>query len=52
VIGSWHEENRLKEAFGEDYAAYLNSGAIFFVPAMNRSTIKSMSAVGNLELIP
>jgi len=52
VIGSLHEEARFKEAFGEDYAAYLNSGVNFYVPATNRSTIESMNVVMDLELIP
>ena len=47
VIGSLHEEARLKEAFGEQYDAYLNTGVAFYVPAPDRSAVESMSAVAN-----
>jgi hypothetical protein len=45
VIGSLHEEARLREAFGDDYDAYLNSGVPFYVPAPERSGLESTSAV-------
>jgi hypothetical protein len=32
VVGSLHEEARLREAFGGDYDAYLRSGVPFYVP--------------------
>jgi hypothetical protein len=37
VIGSWHEEARLQEAFGGGYAAYQRSGVPFYLPAPQRS---------------
>lgn len=37
VIGSLHEELRLREAYGDDYEAYQNSGVAFFVPLPSRS---------------
>jgi len=52
VVGSLHEEARLKEAFGDEYDAYLNSGVNFYLPTPDRSAVESMSAVANLESIP
>ncbi len=49
AIGSLHEEARLKEAFGEEYDAYLNSGVAFYVPVPDRSAVEPMSAVANLQ---
>src|SRR5919199_1262602 len=40
VIGSLHEEARLREAFGEDYAAYQRSGVPFYLPAPQRSAVE------------
>ncbi|MDZ4821129.1 MAG: hypothetical protein SGJ20_19385 [Planctomycetota bacterium] len=37
VIGSLHEEARLREEFGEDYDAYLSSGVPFYLPALERT---------------
>lgn len=52
VIGSLHEEARLREAFGDDYDAYLNSGVPFYVPTPERSGLEFTSAVTNLEGVP
>ena len=52
VIGSVHEESRLREAFGEDYDAYLNSDVPFYVPLPDRSGLELTSAVANLEGVP
>ena len=52
VIGSLHEEARLRHAFGDDYDAYLSSGVPFYVPAPERSGLEITSAVANLEGIP
>ena len=49
VVGSLHEEARLREEFGEDYDAYVNSGIPFYVPAPERSSLELTSAVANLE---
>lgn len=47
VFGSLHEEARLKEAFGEDYEAYRNSGVPFYVPALARSGFERTLALTN-----
>jgi hypothetical protein len=52
MIGSLHEEARLKGAFGEDYDAYLNSGVAFYVPVPDRGAVESMSAVAHLQGLP
>ena len=52
VVGSLHEEARLREAFGDDYDAYLNSGVAFYVPVPKRSRLELTSAVANLESVP
>jgi hypothetical protein len=49
VVGSLHEEARQREAFGDDYDAYLNSGIPFYVPAPERTGLELTSAVANLE---
>jgi methanethiol S-methyltransferase len=36
VVGSLHEEARLREAFGEAYEAYRTSGVPFYVPRLTR----------------
>lgn len=51
-VGSLHEEARLREAFGDDYDAYLNSGIPFYLPAPERSGLELTSAVANLEGVP
>jgi len=38
VVGSSHEEARLKEAFGDDYAAYRQSGVPFYLPVPRRNS--------------
>src|SRR5437588_841547 len=40
VVGSLHEEARLREAFGDDYVAYLDSGVPFYVPLPARSGLE------------
>jgi hypothetical protein len=49
VVGSLHEEARLREAFGDDYEAYLNSGVPFYIPAPERIGLGITSAVAHLE---
>src|SRR6185312_952278 len=49
VVGSLHEEARLWETFGDEYAAYLNSGVPFYIPAPERSGLELTSVVANLE---
>jgi protein-S-isoprenylcysteine O-methyltransferase Ste14 len=45
VVGSLHEEARLRDAYGEDYDAYLNSGISFYVPFPHRGSLDSTSAL-------
>jgi len=52
VIGSLHEEARLREEFGDDYDAYLNSGIPFYLPAPERSSLEPTCVVANLEGVP
>ena len=52
VIGSLHEEARLREEFGDDYDAYLDGGIPFYIPALERSGLEVTSAVANLEGVP
>ena len=52
VIGSLHEEARLREAFGKDYDAYTNSGIPFYVPAREQSHLEFASSMANLEEAP
>jgi protein-S-isoprenylcysteine O-methyltransferase Ste14 len=48
VIGSLHEEARLREAFGEGYAAYQQSAVPFYLPAPERSAGEPMEIVAAL----
>ena len=43
VIGSLHEEARLREAFGDRYAAYEDSGVVFYLPSWRRSAATPMA---------
>ena len=47
VVGSVHEEARLRQAFRDDYDAYLNSGVPFYVPAPKRSGLEVTSAIAS-----
>jgi hypothetical protein len=49
VIGSLHEEARLRDAFGDAYDAYLRSGVPFYVPAPARSGRELATPSANLE---
>ncbi len=49
VVGSLHEEARLRNAYGDDYDAYLHSGVPFYIPAPERSGLELTSAVADLE---
>jgi hypothetical protein len=49
LIGSKHEEFRLREAFGEHYTAYESSGVAFYLPSLDRSAAESMASVANLQ---
>lgn len=37
VVGSLHEEARLRDAYGEAYSAYQESGVAFYIPSPGRS---------------
>ncbi len=49
VVGSLHEESRLREAFGDGYDAYRNSGVPFYVPAPVRSALEPTGCVATQE---
>jgi hypothetical protein len=42
VVGSWHEEARLRHAYGERYIAYQHSGVPFYSPWPVRSIATSL----------
>ena len=46
VLGSRHEERRLRAAYGERYEAYLNSGVPFYLP---RPASPALPGPGSLE---
>jgi hypothetical protein len=52
VVGSLHEEARLREALGDEYEAYLKSGVAFYVPVPERSRLERTSALANRESVP
>lgn len=52
VVGSLHEEARLREAFGDDYDAYLKSGVPFYFPAPVQSGFEPTGDIANLEGVP
>jgi methanethiol S-methyltransferase len=49
VIGSLHEESRLREAFGDKYIAYEGSDVPFYLPSPDRSAAGSMASMVNLQ---
>lgn len=49
AVGSLHEEARLREAFGAEYDAYLNSGVSFYIPVPARSGLERTSVMANLH---
>lgn len=49
AVGSLHEEARLRDAFGDDYDAYLDSGVPFYVPAPERRVLEATDSVANPE---
>ena len=51
MLGSLHEEARLREAFGDKYQAYRNSGVAFYFPVPNHNSIESTSDMANLEAV-
>lgn len=52
VLGSLHEEARLREEFGDDYDAYMNRGIPFYLPAPKPSGFEVVSGVAHLEGSP
>lgn len=49
-VGSLHGEARMREAFGDDYDAYVTSGVPFYLPVLERSGLELASAVGEAVL--
>lgn len=49
VIGSVHEEARLRDAYGDEYEAYLKSGVRFYLPDLERSTTNLIQSLPNSE---
>ena len=49
VLGSLHEEIRLREVYGDDYAAYQQSGIAFYWPRPSRSAVKPLNALAGLD---
>lgn len=49
LIGSLHEESRLREVFGDKYIAYERSEVPFYLPSPGRSAAHSMASVINLQ---
>lgn len=43
VVGSWHEEVRLRQAYGERYIAYQHSGVPFYSPRPARRVSTSLN---------
>lgn len=52
VIGSLHEEARLREAFDDEYDAYLSSGVPFYVPGPERGGLELTGSLANLRRVP
>ena len=51
VIGSLHEESRLREAFGDKYIAYERGDVPFYLPSPDRNATDSMGSVVNLQIL-
>lgn len=39
VVGSWREERRLMQAYGKEYARYVESGVPFFIPRIRPGNV-------------
>ena len=48
VVGSLHEEARLREVYGEAYSAYQRSGVPFYLPSPDQSAFVPIGAVAHL----
>jgi methanethiol S-methyltransferase len=48
VVGSLHEEARLRDAFGDEYDVYRSNGVSFYIPVPDRSGLEPTNAVANL----
>jgi protein-S-isoprenylcysteine O-methyltransferase Ste14 len=49
VVGSIHEEARLRAAFGAEHDAYCNSGVPFYLPTAERSGLTPTSAIAGRD---
>jgi hypothetical protein len=49
LLGSLHEEARLRQEFGELYDHYLRSGVPFYIPSPRRSMLGSAEAIAGLK---
>jgi hypothetical protein len=47
IVGSLHEESRLREAYGEAYLVYQRSGVPFYLPSPEQSALEPMEAVAH-----
>ncbi len=45
VVGSWHEEARLREAYGPVYEAYRDSGVPFYIPQPRHDALGALPGV-------
>ena len=52
VVGSLHEEARLREQFGDNYDAYLKSGIPFYLPSPEQSGLELTSALAKRAGVP
>lgn len=52
VVGSLHEEARLREAYGEAYSAYQGSGVPFYLPSPDRTAFEPIEALTHLPAEP
>jgi hypothetical protein len=52
VVGSLHEEARLRDAFGDNYNAYLKSGVPFYIPTLKPRRKRLVRVPATLQRVP